>query len=101
MQLETERPASLARVVEGVDAAAALADMRAVDLIGENFAVALRYGQLRDDATLVARRIIELQGGLYASPVHCCTEAHALLLEIAAADAKGIAALLTGWRTCH
>lgn len=31
---------------------------------------ALRYGQLRDDATLAARRILDLQGGLYASPAY-------------------------------
>ena len=44
--------------------------MRLVDLIGENFDVALRYGQLRDDATLAARRVIEFGGSLYASPAY-------------------------------
>ena len=42
--------------------------MRLVDIIAENFDVALRYGELRDDATLAARRILEVPGGLYASP---------------------------------
>lgn len=46
------------------------APQRIVDLIGENFDRALRYGQLRDDATLAARRILDLQGGLYASPAY-------------------------------
>jgi DNA-binding transcriptional LysR family regulator len=44
--------------------------IRLVDLIAENFDVALRYGQLRDDATLAARRISEIQGSLYASPAY-------------------------------
>ena len=41
---------------------------RFVDLIAENFDLALRTGELRDDATLAARRIVVLTGGLYASP---------------------------------
>jgi DNA-binding transcriptional LysR family regulator len=41
---------------------------RRVDLIGENFDLALRMGELPDDATLAARRIAEFSGGLYASP---------------------------------
>lgn len=41
---------------------------RRVDLIGENFDLAIRMAQrLPDDATLVARRLCELPGGLYAS----------------------------------
>ena len=44
--------------------------IRLVDLIAENFDVALRYGQLRDDATLAARRITEIQAGFYASPAY-------------------------------
>jgi len=43
---------------------------RFVDLIGENFDVALRLRHLPDDATLVARRIVELHGGVYASPAY-------------------------------
>lgn len=41
---------------------------RRVDLIGEGFDLAIRIGDLPDDATLVARRLCELTGGLYASP---------------------------------
>jgi DNA-binding transcriptional LysR family regulator len=41
---------------------------RRVDLIGENFDLALRMGELPDDATLVARRVAVLSNGLYASP---------------------------------
>ena len=41
---------------------------RRVDLIGENFDVALRMGHLADDATLAARRLAVFAGGLYASP---------------------------------
>ncbi|HEX9395641.1 MAG TPA: LysR family transcriptional regulator [Burkholderiales bacterium] len=43
---------------------------RFVDLIGENFDVALRLGPLKDDATLAARRVCDLCGGLYASPAY-------------------------------
>jgi len=43
---------------------------RFVDLVGENFDVALRLGPLRDDATLAARYICDLCGGLYASPAY-------------------------------
>jgi len=41
---------------------------RRVDLIGENFDLALRMGDLPDDATLAARPIAAFSGGLYASP---------------------------------
>jgi DNA-binding transcriptional LysR family regulator len=41
---------------------------RFVDLIGENVDVALRLGPLKDDATLAARHVLDLCGGLYASP---------------------------------
>lgn len=41
---------------------------RRVDLIGENFDVALRMGTLADDATLAARRIGDFSEGLYAAP---------------------------------
>ena len=44
------------------------ASMRVVDLIGENFDLALRLGKLGDDATLAARHIADLRGGLFASP---------------------------------
>jgi DNA-binding transcriptional LysR family regulator len=41
---------------------------RRVDLLGEGFDLALRVGDLPDDATLTARRLSELSTGLYASP---------------------------------
>jgi DNA-binding transcriptional LysR family regulator len=43
---------------------------RRVDLIGENFDVALRMGELRDDATLAARRLATFSHGLYAAPAY-------------------------------
>jgi DNA-binding transcriptional LysR family regulator len=44
--------------------------VRIVDLVGENFDVALRVGMgpLKDDASLAARPVLLLQGGLYAAP---------------------------------
>ncbi|MEO6352769.1 MAG: LysR family transcriptional regulator [Oxalobacteraceae bacterium] len=41
---------------------------RRVDLIGENFDVAVRMGELPDDASLAARRLAVFSVGLYASP---------------------------------
>lgn len=41
---------------------------RRVDLIGENFDIALRMGDLPDDASLAARRIGTFAEGLYAAP---------------------------------
>ena len=41
---------------------------RIVDLLGENFDLALRMGDLPDDALLAARRIAVFRGGLYAAP---------------------------------
>jgi DNA-binding transcriptional LysR family regulator len=41
---------------------------RRVDLIGENFDLALRMGELDDDSSLAARRIATFSMGLYASP---------------------------------
>ncbi len=44
---------------------------RRVDLIAERFDVAVRVAaQLPDDATLVARRMVDLENGLYASPAY-------------------------------
>lgn len=43
---------------------------RRVDLIGENFDVAVRMGDLPDDATLAARRLAVFSVGLYASPAY-------------------------------
>ena len=41
---------------------------RRVDLIGENFDLAIRMGELGDDASLAARRVATFSSGLYASP---------------------------------
>jgi DNA-binding transcriptional LysR family regulator len=52
---------------------------RRVDLIGENFDVAIRMGKLADDASLAARQLAEFSTGLYASPAyleHHGTPAH-------------------------
>lgn len=41
---------------------------RFVDLVGENYDVAVRMGTLTDDASLAARRVVSLTGSLFASP---------------------------------
>lgn len=41
---------------------------RRVDLVGENFDLAVRVGALQDDATLVARRWCDFAVGLFAAP---------------------------------
>jgi DNA-binding transcriptional LysR family regulator len=43
---------------------------RRVDLIGENFDVAIRMGDLPDDASLAARRIATWSAGLFAAPAY-------------------------------
>lgn len=43
---------------------------RYVDLVGENFDVAIRIGELADDATLSARRLASFSGRLYAAPAY-------------------------------
>lgn len=43
---------------------------RRVDLIGENFDLALRMGKLEEDSSLAARRVFEHSWGLYASPMY-------------------------------
>ena len=43
---------------------------RRVDLIGENFDLAIRMGSLEDDAILVARQLAVFTVGLYASPIY-------------------------------
>ena len=43
---------------------------RRVDLIGENFDVAIRMGNLPDDATLAARQLAVFSNSLYASPAY-------------------------------
>jgi len=41
---------------------------RRVDLLGENFDLAIRMGSLPDDASLAARKLADFPGGLYAAP---------------------------------
>lgn len=43
---------------------------RRVDLIGERYDLAIRMGDLSDDATLVARKVDEQHVALYASPIY-------------------------------
>ncbi|WP_198115194.1 LysR family transcriptional regulator [Massilia rhizosphaerae] len=43
---------------------------RRVDLIAENFDIAIRMGNLPDDSTLAARRVVTQQFGLYAAPIY-------------------------------
>ena len=43
---------------------------RRVDLLGENFDLAVRVGDLPDDTLLAARRIAVFPGGLYAAPAY-------------------------------
>ncbi len=43
---------------------------RRVDLLGENFDLAVRMGDLPDDSLLAARRIAVFSGGLYAAPAY-------------------------------
>jgi DNA-binding transcriptional LysR family regulator len=43
---------------------------RFVDLIGENFDVAIRIGDLRDDASLAARHVAAFAGSLFAAPAY-------------------------------
>ena len=43
---------------------------RFVDLVAENFDVALRMGDLRDDASLAARKVAVFTGSLYAAPAY-------------------------------
>ncbi|HWZ49379.1 MAG TPA: LysR family transcriptional regulator [Herbaspirillum sp.] len=43
---------------------------RRVDLIGENFDLAIRAGGTLDDASLVARKILNFSNSLYASPAY-------------------------------
>lgn len=43
---------------------------RFVDLVAENFDVAIRMGPLRDDATLAARKVATFSGSLYAAPAY-------------------------------
>jgi DNA-binding transcriptional LysR family regulator len=78
-RLRVSMPADFANVVLGELLAAFIArypaitleldlSPRRVDLIGENFDLALRMGDLVDDSTLAARQIANLSIGLYAAP---------------------------------
>jgi len=60
----------LARFVADYPAISLEVDLspRRVDLIGENFDLAIRMGDLPDDASLVARRLAVFSVGLYATP---------------------------------
>ena len=49
---------------------------RRVDLLGEGFDVAIRVGDLPDDAMLAARRLSELSTGLYASAGYLAETGH-------------------------
>lgn len=46
---------------------------RRVDLIAENFDLAIRIGDLQDDATLAAKKVGTIEMGLYASPSYLQT----------------------------
>jgi len=80
-RLRVSMPSDLANVVlapllaEFVAAHPAIAlevdlSARFVDLIGENVDVAIRMGDLQDDASLAARRIATLAASLYAAPAY-------------------------------
>lgn len=43
---------------------------RRVDILGENYDLAVRMGDLPDDALLAARRLAQLSMGLYAAPAY-------------------------------
>jgi len=60
----------LAEFIAGHPAIALELDLtpRRVDLFGENFDVAIRTGDLPDDASLAARRLATFSSSLYASP---------------------------------
>jgi len=49
---------------------------RRVDLVGENFDLALRFGDLPDDATMAARPIGEFTQGVFASPDYLLRHGH-------------------------
>ncbi len=78
-RLRVSMPADLAQVVLAPRLARFVAEhpaieldldlsARRVDLIGESYDLAIRMGELPDDASLAARRIAVFSGGLYAAP---------------------------------
>ncbi|HLX23765.1 MAG TPA: LysR family transcriptional regulator, partial [Usitatibacter sp.] len=44
--------------------------MRLVDLAAENYDIAIRPGPLRDDDALAARKVLDIQAALFASPAY-------------------------------
>jgi DNA-binding transcriptional LysR family regulator len=52
---------------------------RHVDLIGEGFDLAVRMGDLPDDTTLAAQRLVNHEWGLYAAPVYLALRGHPAL----------------------
>ena len=80
---------------------------RFVDLIGENFDVAVRMGELRDDAFLAARRVATFRTSLYAAPAYLASrgtppEPEALMeheaLRILSRDGRCDAVGAQSWR---
>ncbi|MBI4754499.1 MAG: LysR family transcriptional regulator [Betaproteobacteria bacterium] len=65
-------PATLAGFAQANPAIVVDLDLspRRVDLVAENFDLALRMGDLPDDATLVARRLADFEIGLFAAPTY-------------------------------
>ena len=43
---------------------------RRVDLIGENYDVAVRLGELPEDSQMAARKLLDITAGLYAAPAY-------------------------------
>lgn len=66
-QVLTPTFATFARDYPGVTLDVDLSPRR-VDLIGENFDLAIRMGDLPDDSSLAARRLAQFTTGLYAAP---------------------------------
>ncbi len=73
---------------------------RRVDLIGENFDLAVRMGDLPDDSQLAARKLAEMSVGLYAAPSYLqqvgapaepedLLDLHGLLLMSRSGEPKG------------
>ena len=75
---------------------------RRVDLVGENFDLAVRMGALSDDATLVARKWLDLAVGLFAAPDylarHGMPAAPADLVRHAAVRLLGLDGEPRAWR---
>lgn len=79
---------------------------RRVDLIGEQFDLALRVAaRLPDDATLVARRLFDLHSGLYASPAYLARFGRPQtpddLLQHTALQLLGSSGEAQRWQLCH